>query len=169
MVFFNVDYERASVDGGLGEAQGEWGVTVLWHRWDPNSPTDDIYDVGAPRRWGPGVEVPVQLALVKEGSHTFEDRGLRTVNRLAFAVSKAVLRDRLGWGDELTKTARGHQDFLRDRVSYAGTTFTIDTLEPIGDLQGRDAMISVTAREVPEETLVLDEDPPTPPPDDPYQ
>ncbi|MCA1784091.1 MAG: hypothetical protein ABR616_09695 [Dermatophilaceae bacterium] len=158
MTRFGIAYELDSIDSGLATEQGEWGVTLQWYRWDPESPVDDVYDVGDPRQWGPPIDVPVQFALLMEGSHIYADRGLKAVNTLAFALSQDVFRDRLGWGEELDR-GRFHQKFLKDRVSYRGQVFTIDSLEPSGNLSGQDVMISGGGREVREDVLFLQEEP----------
>ena len=157
MTRFGIEYEQADIDAALNEQQGEWGVEVQWHRWDESSPVHDVYDVGEPRQWSLPIEVPVQFALVLEGGDSYRDAGLRTVNTVVFAVSIAVFRDRLGWNEDLS-SPRGWQSFLKDRVAYGGSVFTVDSLEPIGDLKGRDVMISGRGREVHEDTLVIDEE-----------
>lgn len=153
---FTIDHDLNRWDAHLGEYQGEAGVTLLWYRWDPESDVDDVYDVGAPRQWGPAIEVPALFVLPVEGSHVYADRGLKTNNSVVFAIAKDVFRDRLGWGEELER-GRFHQKFMKDRVSYEGWTFTIDVLEPNGDLGGRDVVISGGGRQVRDDVLFVDE------------
>ena len=45
MTRFGIDYEMTSIDEALDEQQGEWGVSLVWHRWDPATVSDDTYDV----------------------------------------------------------------------------------------------------------------------------
>ena len=152
---FGIDYELNSIDDALADYQGEAGASLQWYRWNPDSAVDDIYDVGAPRQWELPVEVPALFVLGAEGGHVFADRGLQTVTTIAFAISQSVFRDRLGWEDEF-KHGQLHQYFLRDRVGYRGQLFTIDSLAAVGDVGGRDVVVSGGGREVREDTRFID-------------
>ena len=155
MTRFGMDYEMDAIFHHLAEEQGEWGVTVDWYRWDETSPVDDLYDVGAPRQWKGPIFLPVQFALVIEGQRTRVEWGKKVLDSLTLAVSKDVFRHRIGWdpGTEIGD----HKQFLRDRVVYNGATFTVEVVEPMGDLAGTDAMVSVRGFEVHEDVLALDE------------
>lgn len=152
---FGIEYELNSIDDALAAYQGEAGAELQWYRWDPTSTPDDVYDVGDPRQWGPAVEVPALFVLGSEGGNAFGDQGLRTVTTIAFAISQSVFRDRLGWEDEF-KHGQLHQYFMKDRVSYRGQFFTIDSLSAIGDVGGRDVVVSGGGREVDSDVLFID-------------
>lgn len=144
---FSIEHELNRVDQGLTDTGKEWGTEVRWARFDPNTTVpDDVYDVGSPRSWGPWIEVPVLWALRTEGRNTFRSEGLQTQDSLQFAVAKTVIRDRLGWEGLLTR--EGAEAFLRDRVEYEGRIFTIDDIQVQGQLEDRDVVVGVVAREV---------------------
>jgi hypothetical protein len=161
---FSVESELNSIDRGLVETGGEWGTEVRWHRYDPDSPRHETYDVGEQRRWGPAIDVPVLWALRTEGRNTFRSEGLHTQDSLQFAISKTIIRDRLGWEELLTR--EGTDAFLRDRVEFEGRLFTIDDIQVQGQLEERDVVVGVIAREVRVSDQWLDE-PPEDPADDP--
>jgi hypothetical protein len=151
---FGIQEELDRIDSGLLQDAGkEWGTEILWYRFRADSEVDEIYDVGAPRRYGPAVTVPVLWALRTEGQHGFEDSGLDPSDSLQFAVGKSVLRDWLGWK---FLDRGGHTELLRDRVRYEGRLFTVDRVDIQGQLEDRDVILGVVAREVRESTEFVD-------------
>lgn len=144
--YFEVEGELNRIDHGLKGEGKEWGTEVRWRRFDPASPEHPVYDVGSPRRWGPPIDVPVLWALRSEGKNTFRSEGLQTQDRLQFALSKSVIRDRLGWEQLLTR--EGQEAFLRDRIEYEDRLFTIDDMQVQGQLEDRDVVVGVVCREI---------------------
>ena len=158
---FTVQGELNRIDEGLrSESQHEWGVFIKWYRYNAEA-TDphDIYDVGTPRRWRPGVLVPVIFALPTEPEDTFHDEGLYTNRRINFALTMAKFRDHLYLrGDRGFETRAGMVTFLRDRIEYDGSFFTIDQLAPTGELQGRDVVLAGRGREIHPGDMFIDEE-----------
>lgn len=158
--YFSIEHELERVDRGLNNARDEWGTTVEWLVFDPTSPKDDPYDVGAPRRWSAPIDVPVLWALRTEGRDNQRDTGLHTTDSLQFAVAKNVLRDRLGWEGVLTR--QGMLAFLRDRIRYEGRLFTVTDMQVQGQLTDRDVVVGVVAREIREDEQSVDQEQETP-------
>lgn len=144
--YFSIEHELNRIDRGLNSVRDEWGTTVEWLVFDPTSPKDDPYDVGAPRRWSAPIDVPVLWALRTEGRDNQRDTGLHTTDSLQFAVAKNVIRDRLGWEGVLTR--QGMVAFLRDRIRFEGRLFTITDIQVEGQLGNRDVVVGVVAREI---------------------
>ena len=152
---FSVSSEVSRVDYGLNaDAQKEWGTSLEWFRFDPEeTDTDDLYDVGAPRRWKPAIVVPCLWVIREEGVDTFRDHGLDLVDTLNAAVSKANLRDILTW--------RGLEhpvNYIKDRVRYDGVIFTVSKIAPAGELNQRDVVVSVTGSMIQQDEYIWDPD-----------
>lgn len=153
---FSLDYDLSRWDSHLGDYQGEAGVVLKWYRWNDDSEVDDIYDVGANRSWSPAVLVPALFVMPVEGPHGAGSRGLEPADSVAWAVSGAVFRERLYWDEELDQGA-GHKIFLKDRVSYRGLVYTVDFIEPAGDLNDQDMVITGGGKKIIEDMITLDQ------------
>lgn len=158
--YFSIEHELERIDRGLNQTSDEWGTTVEWFVYNPDSPKDELFDVGSQRDWSEPILVPVLWALRTEGRDSKQPEGLHTRDSLQFAVAKNVIRDRLGWEQVLTR--EGMVAFLRDRIRYEGRMFTVTDMQVEGQLEGRDVVVGVVAREVRPDEEWIDE-----PPEDP--
>ena len=159
---FSVESELSRIDTGLvADAQKEWGVSVEWFRFDEDATAvDDLYDVGAARRWQSPLRIPALWVVRDEGRDTYDQDGLYVTETLQVALAKSVLRDKLHWVN-LEKMIRDH---LRDRIQFEGVVFTISSFQPMGQLLDRDTIIGVMATKVREDQHIWDPDfsPPNP-------
>ena len=151
---FTVESELSRIDRGLtSDAQKEWGLTVEWFRFDQeNTDVDDIYDVGAARRWKPPLLMPTLWVIREEGSDTFDQEGLYTTETLQVAVAKHVLRDKLHWVD----LDRNVRERLNDRLRFEGHVYTISSFQLQGQLLRRDTIIGIMANKVRSDQYVWD-------------
>lgn len=151
---FSVEGELSRIDSGLtDDAQKEWGTYVEWYRYDEStSAADDLYDVGAPRRWGAPLLIPVLWIIREEGVDTYDQDGLYTTESLQIAVAKHALRDKLHWTDVATLVQR----HLKDRIVFEGHVFTISSFQVQGQLLNRDVIIGIQANMVRSDQYVWD-------------
>lgn len=151
---FSVESELSRIDTGLvADAQKEWGTFVEWYRFNEDaSLADDLYDVGAPRRWHPPLRVPVLWVIRREGVDTYDQDGLYTSDTLQVAVAKHVMRDKLHWVN-LDLAVR---DYLRDRIRFEGVVFTVSSFQLEGQLLDRDTIIGINANKVRDEQYLWD-------------
>lgn len=153
---FSVESELSRIDTGLvSDAQKEWGVSVEWFRFDEDATVvDDLYDVGATRRWQAPLRIPALWVIRDEGRDTYDQDGLYVTETLQIALSKSVLRDKLHW----VSLEQMILDHLRDRLRFEGVVYTIVSFQPMGQLLNRDTIIGVTANKVRSDQYMWDPD-----------
>lgn len=153
---FSVESELNRIDSGLvNDAQKEWGTHVLWYRFDPDATeVDDLYDVGAARRWHPPLRIPVLWVVREEARDTFREEGKYGADQLQIAMAKTVFRDKLHWLD-LKHDVETRWD---DRVKFEGVVFRVVSFQLMGQLLDRDTILGLDLRKVRADQYFFDPD-----------
>lgn len=150
--YFSEKYEVASAYEGIDfDLDRPSGTVVLWYRHEEGATTDDVYDIGQGRDWEDPIEVFVVNAARFEGGEEFPAEGAYSNDTLHL-----VLRV-----DEAASKLPGMDDpqvnrYLKDRVVYEGTVFTVERVSAHGHFHQWNAIIGVELREVNPDMLVND-------------
>jgi hypothetical protein len=151
---FSVQSEMNRIETGLlSDAQREWGESLKWYVFDPQtSDANAIYDVGEERRWRPALIVPCLWVIRMTGDDSYRPEGLSTSDTLQFATTYGVLQDKLGW----VTPEFDVRDYLKDRLVYEEKIFTIVSFDVTGRLLNRESIIAGRADQVREDQAIFD-------------
>lgn len=147
---YEVSSNHEAIDHDLERVAG---TTVLWFRWNPDSTVDDVYDVGEGRDWHDPVTIDVVSAARFEGEERNLDLGAYSTDDLHLVIRSDVA-DRLLPGLDDPQV----NDFLKDRVVYEGTVFTVMRVASHGHFKQWNAIYGIDLREVDPDQLVHDND-----------
>lgn len=151
--YFTANHELLNAYEGIDrDLYRESGTTVLWYRYDPAAPKDDVYDIGYGRDWGDPIELPVISAARMEGFEERRDTGMYSTDHLQLVISYEVAREKLP-GIE-----NDHQPFYKDRVVYDGVVFSPSDITVRGFLHRQEVVIGIILYEVDPDELINDPD-----------
>lgn len=149
---FDADYEMNDIHETLRGWQTEFGDNVLYYRyWGEQSEVHDIWGeaAGVGRVWRPPNEIDVLHVTHVEGKQEERAQGLYYNSSLYITASFDQLR-RAG----LTEMDLQHQGYLRDRIVYDFRVFRVTSIQVMGQVQRRDAVVSIEGTQVkPDEML----------------
>lgn len=152
--YFTEKYEHSSSNEGIQlDLETPAGTVVLWYRWNPTSPTDDVYDIGQGRDWHDPFELHVIAASRFEGGETNMDLGAYSTDTLHLTVRADEADTKLP-GLEHPQT----NEYLKDRVVYDGTVFTVERVAAHGHFHDWEAVFGIDLSEVDPDMLVNDPD-----------
>ena len=149
---FDADYETNNIHEALRGWQSEFGDNVLYYRfWGEESQIHDIWDeaTGGGRVWHPPSEIEVLHVTHVEGGSEDREQGQYYNDTIYITASFEQLR-RLG----MEEMDMQHQTYLRDRIVYDFRVFRVTRLQITGQIQRRDAIVSIEGTQVkPDEML----------------
>ncbi len=152
--YFTEKYELVSTHEGIDQdLERPSGTTVLWYRYNPQSPTDDIYDVGEGRDWHEPFELEVVSAERTEGRELYPAEGAFSTDRLHLVVRADVAASKLP-GLEDPQINR----YLKDRVVYDGVVFTVENVLGHGHFHTWEGIFGIDLQEVDPDMLHNDPD-----------
>lgn len=152
---FTADYETNEIHGATRGWQSEFGDQILYYRyWGEQSEVHDIWTepTGVGRVWHPPHEVPVLHATHVEGRVEDRAQGLYYNDDLYVTASYDQLR-KIGF----TEMDLTHQSYLRDRIVYDFRVFRVTRIQVLGQIQRRDAVVSIEGTQVKPDEMLNDE------------
>lgn len=144
---FSVDYETASIYGGLRDWQRWTGDEVSYFRFAyEQSNRDPVYGEAQPPNgrvyFGPNL-IPALHVIHIEGDNDNSVEGFYYNDRAHVTMSF----------DQLKRLGLNHMDiqnanYLKDRFVYDGKVFRVTSMQILGQIQRRDIIVSIDATQV---------------------
>lgn len=152
---FDTDFETEEIHRGLrGHQSAQVGDEVAYYRFNrEGSGMDDLYDEGEGlgRVFRPPVDLPVLHVTHDEGDNQDTDTGFYFNDNIYISASyDQVYRTGLSLADI------EHHRYLKDRVVYDGRVFRVTQIHILGQIQGRDVIVSIEGTQVKPDEMVSD-------------
>lgn len=152
---FSVDFETASIYGGLRDWQRWTGDQIYYYRFAyDQSSVDPVYgEADAPngRIYFEQGLIPALHVIHVEGDNDNTEQGFYTNDRAHVTMSYDQLK-RLGLNNMDINT----QNYLKDRFVYDGKVFRVISFQILGQIQQRDIVIALDATQVKPSEMVND-------------
>lgn len=152
---FNSESETREIHGALFGHQRNFGDHVDYYRFlRGDSRMHDIYDEGFQegRVFKPPFPLPVIHVTHQEGPNDDDTRGFYFNDEISISASFEQITQ-VG----LTRMDLEHQTYLRDRVVYDGRVFRLTSISVLGQIQGRDLIVSMNGTQLKPSELVNDQ------------
>lgn len=152
---FSVNYETASIYGGLRDWQRWTGDQIYYYRFQyEQSNVDPVYGEAEPPMgrvyFGPNL-IPALHVIHTEGDNDNTERGFYSNDRAHVTLSFDELK-RLG----LDRMDINTQNYLKDRFVYDGKVFRVTNFQILGQVQQKDIIVAIDATQVKPDELVND-------------